>query len=224
MTRRRSGTSGSSSAAVESITRSCAVSRPGSGLGIEPVATTACLKRTFWGSSPSTRSPRESSKTPWPPPTTATSTSRTRSPITMTTSRPGARRSRSPLEEELLGALEPPHDGGGEAGAVGAVGDAVVERERERQQDSGHDAPLQHHRLLPRAGDAEDGDFGVIDDRDCARPAERSDVGEREGPAAQVLERGLALAHARGQGGELALELGQGLPVHVADHRDDQTA
>src|SRR5206468_163306 len=57
---------------------------------------------------------------------------------------------------------------------------------------------------------------------DRARAAERPDVGEREGPAAQVLERGLALTHALGQGGELTLELGQGLPVHVANHRNDQ--
>src|SRR5256885_15244218 len=99
----------------------------------------------------------------------------------MATSRSGARRSRSPLEEELLGALEPPYDGGGEAGAVGAVGDAVVERERERQQDPGNDAPLQQPRPLPRAGDAEDGDFGVIADRDGARPVEASDAGVRGG-------------------------------------------
>ncbi len=41
--------------------------RPGSVAGREPVATTACLKRTFWGASPSTRSVRESSKTARPP-------------------------------------------------------------------------------------------------------------------------------------------------------------
>ena len=52
---------------MESITRSRALAIPGKVAGIEPVATIACLKRIFWGSSPSTRSPRESSKTARPP-------------------------------------------------------------------------------------------------------------------------------------------------------------
>src|SRR5438094_4093026 len=117
----------------------------------------------------------------------------------MATGRRGDRPSCSPLEEELLGALQSPYDGGGEAGAVGTVGDAVVERERERQQDAGDDAAVQHNRLLPRARGAEDGDLRVIDDRDGARPAERPDVGHREGPATQVLERRLSVAHALGQ-------------------------
>src|SRR2546422_1965069 len=106
----------------------------------------------------------------------------------MATGRRGDRPSRSPLEEELLGALQSPYDGGGEAGAVGTVGDAVVERERERQQDAGDDAAVQHNRLLPRARGAEDSDLRVIDDRDGARPAERPDVGHREGPATQRSE------------------------------------
>src|SRR6185436_9668286 len=59
--------SASSSAAVESMTRSLASARPGRAAGAEPVAMIACLKRTFCGSSPSTRSSRELSKTARPP-------------------------------------------------------------------------------------------------------------------------------------------------------------
>ncbi len=40
---------------------------PGSGMGIDPVARIACSKRSFWGSSPSTRRVRESSNTARPP-------------------------------------------------------------------------------------------------------------------------------------------------------------
>ena len=46
--------------------------------------------------------------------------------------------------------LEATHDVGGEAGAVGAVRDSMVERQRERQQEPGDDVAVPHHRLLPR--------------------------------------------------------------------------
>src|SRR6266480_3791781 len=88
----------------------------------------------------------------------------------------GDRPSRSPVQEKLLGALQSPHDGGGEAGGVGAVGDPVVEGERERQEDPGDDVALAHDRLLPRARDAQDGHLRIIDDRNRPCPAERADV------------------------------------------------
>src|SRR5437899_12771962 len=99
----------------------------------------------------------------------------------MATGRRGDRPSRSPLEEELLGALQSPYDGGGEAGAVGTVGDAVVERERERQQDAGGDAAGQHNRLRPRARGGGEGDLRVIDGRAGRPRAERPGGGQREG-------------------------------------------
>src|SRR6266850_968354 len=263
--------SGSSSAAVESTMRSEASSRPGRRDGSEPVATIACLKRTFWGSSPSTRSSRELSNTARPPitstplplatdasprasrpttrsafhlrsgssetrgspnstpisrarpassisaatcssalegmqpsqrqapprrlpATTATSTSITRSPITTA----GSPR-RSPVEEQLLWTLEAAYDGRGEARTVGAVGDAVVERERDRQERPRHDLALEHHGLLAGARHAENGHLGVVDDRDRAGAAQRADVGDRERPTSQVVERGLALADTLGE-------------------------
>ena len=53
----------------ESIRRSLSTAASGMRTGREPVATMACRKRIFWGASPSTRSPREPSKTAWPPTT-----------------------------------------------------------------------------------------------------------------------------------------------------------
>jgi len=47
-----------------------------------------------------------------------------------------------------------------EPGAVGAVRDAVVEREGDRQQPARHDPAILHDRLLARARDAEDGHLG----------------------------------------------------------------
>ena len=89
----------------------------------------------------------------------------------------------------------------GETRAVGAVGHAVVEGERERQQQPRHDLALAHHRLLARARHAEDGHLGVVDDRDRAGAAERADIRDRERAPAQVVERRLALAHALGERG-----------------------
>src|SRR5919108_4928574 len=128
---------------------------------------------------------------------TTTSTSRTRSPITIASSE----------SQQQLGPLEPPHDRGGEAGAVRTVGDAVVERERHRQQQAWLDPSVAHDGLLAGPGNAENRDLRVVDDRDGAGAAERTDVGDRERPAAQVVERGLAVAHALGKRPELARDL-----------------
>src|SRR5256885_1880580 len=106
----------------------------------------ACLKVIFCGSSPVTRRLRESSKVA-PPPTTATSTSRTRSPITI-----------SEPQQQRVGLLQALDDRRGEAGAVGAVGHAVVEREGERQQQARHDLAAAHDGLFPPARHAKDGD------------------------------------------------------------------
>src|SRR5260370_849976 len=118
--------------------------------GAEPVAMIACLKRIFWGSSPSTRSPRESSKTARPP---VTSTPRSRSPITM-----------SQLQQQLVRTLEQADDVGGEARAVGAVGDAMVEGKRQGKHQPRHDLAVANHGFLAPAGHAQDGDLRVVDD------------------------------------------------------------
>src|SRR6266850_2135332 len=132
--------------------------------------------------------------------------------------------STSPLEQELLGTLESPNDCRREPGAVGAVRDAVVEREGDRQQPARHDPAIPYDRLLARARDAEDGHLGVVDDRDRAGSAERAEIGDGEGPSAQVLERGLARANALRERRQLALQLDEGLLVDVADDRNDQAA
>src|SRR5262245_25486008 len=98
---------------------------------------------------------------------TATSTSRTRSPITMA----------SELQQELVGVLQQPDDVRGESRAIRAVGDAMIERERERQHQPGDDLSAAHDRLLARPGDSKDGDLGIVDDRNGAGPTERPDVG-----------------------------------------------
>src|SRR2546422_4034140 len=91
--------------------------------------------------------------------------------------------------QQQLGAFETADDRGREARAVGAVGDAVVERQRQRQQQPRLDPALAYDGLLPGAGDAEDRDLRIVDDRDGAGAAEGADVGDREGATAQVVER-----------------------------------
>src|SRR2546425_830817 len=122
------------------------------------------------------------------------------------------------------GAFETADDRGREACAVGAVGHAVVERQRQRQQQPRLDPALAYDGLLPGAGDAEDRDLRIVDDRDGAGAAEGADVGDREGATAQVVERRLALAHALGQRAQLARHVEHRLLVDVAQHGHDQTA
>ena len=45
--------------------------------------------------------------------------------------------------------LEQPHEIRGQAGAIGAVGHAVVEGERQRQDEPRDDAPAADHGFLP---------------------------------------------------------------------------
>ena len=72
-------------------------------------------------------------------------------------------------------------------------------------------APSRTTASSPPARHAEDGDLRVVDDRDGAGAAEGADVGDRERAATQVVQRGLALAHALGQGPQLALHVQQRL-------------
>jgi hypothetical protein len=58
-----------------------------------------------------------------------------------------------------------------------------------------------------RARHAEDGDLGVVDDRNRRGAAQRADIGDREGAAAQVVEGGLAVADTLRQRAELPGDL-----------------
>src|SRR3989440_8296121 len=100
-------------------------------------------------SSPSSAQRNAAEMPPGPPPTTTTSTSRTRSPITIAL----------PVDQQALGALEAADDRGAEARAVGAVGHAVVEGQRQRQDQARLDPALAYHRLLAGAGHAQDPDL-----------------------------------------------------------------
>ena len=55
----------------------------------------------------------------------------------------------SELQQELVGVLEQPHEIRGQAGAIGAVGHAVVEGERERQDEPRDDASRRGPRPPP---------------------------------------------------------------------------
>ena len=72
------------------------------------------------------------------------------------------------------------------------------ERRLQRQQEARDDLAVAHRGFLARPRDAEDRHLGVVDDRDRAGPPERADVGDRERPAAQIVERRLAVPHALG--------------------------
>src|SRR4051812_22927849 len=84
-------------------------------------------------SSPSSAHRNAAEYPPGPPPTTATSTSRTRSPITI-----------SEAQQQRVRLLQALDDRGGKARAIDAVGHAVVEGERERQQQARHDVAAAH--------------------------------------------------------------------------------
>src|SRR5207244_2328855 len=100
----------------------------------------------------------------------------------------------------------------------------MVERERDRQERARHDSALVYDALFAGPGDAEDRHLGVVDDRNRAGATERADVGDRERPPAQVVERRLARADALRERRQLALQLDERLSIDVADHRDDQAA
>src|SRR5215831_13298695 len=165
-------------------------------------------------SRPSSAQRKAAEYPPGPPPSTATSTSVTRSPITMAL----------PLREEGLGRFQAADDGLGEARAVRAVGHAVIEGEAQRKHGARHNLAAADHRLFPPPRHPENGHLRVVDDgnRPCAHKG--ADVRDGEAAPAQVVQGGLAVAHPLGERGQLAGQLHHGLLVHVANHRNDQAA
>src|SRR5690606_34257871 len=111
---------------------------------------------------------------------------------------------------------------GGEAGGGGAVDDAVVVAQRQRQDQARLELLAIPYRARVGARDAEDGDLRGVDDRRELGPADAAQRADREAAAAHLRRAQLALA---GLGGELAGlggDLHHALGVAVADDRDHQ--
>ena len=274
------------------------------GAGAEPVATIACLKRIFCGSSPSTRTLRESSKTrapaddlhalalrdrrqpareladhalgsstcaadrarcaarrtprrtPWRARPRRARRPRAGAPWTGCSPRtgrrrPGAcrrRRRRSPAPARRSGTppssrrgrrrrrRRPPRARGRPSPCIEIATSPAAARPDARGGARCRRRSARRRRRRPRGGrtsataaaagaarsapsrttgssraarHAEDGDLRIVDDRDGAGAAERADVGDREGAAAQIVQGRLALAHALGERAQLARELEQ---------------
>ena len=81
----------------------------------------------------------------------------------------------------------------------GAVHDAVVERERDRQDCAWRRFAVDPDGLDGAATEAEDGDLGIVDGRYQRGPADRPDIGDGEGPAAELGDLQLALTGAAGE-------------------------
>jgi hypothetical protein len=80
-----------------------------------------------------------------------------------------------------------------EARAVRAVDDAVVDRDRQQHHVADHDLVVLHERPLGDLVDAQDRDFREVDDGRREQATDVAGVRDREGAAAQVVERELAL-------------------------------
>jgi hypothetical protein len=112
----------------------------------------------------------------------------------------------------------------GAPGGVGAVDDAMIVRQRQRQLEARRPLAVAPDRLVLRARQAEDGDLGPAHDRREADAADAAQVADREAAARHVVERDLAVARLLGDLRHLPAEVVHAFLVHVAQHRHDQAA
>ena len=108
--------------------------------------------------------------------------------------------------------------------AVGPVDDAVVVRERQREDQPRLQLAIDIRRDALGAPEAEHAELRPVDDRREVPRAEGAEVGDRERTAARVLDGELAVAGTLRCLREVDRELDDVLLVDVADNRHDQPA
>lgn len=86
-------------------------------------------------------------------------------------------------DQEQVGVFEVFDDGVHEAGRLGPVDDAMVKGERKRQNFSDDDLALSNDGLVGDFPQAENADFGVVDDGRAENAADHAVVRQRKGPA-----------------------------------------
>jgi hypothetical protein len=107
---------------------------------------------------------------------------------------------RSRDQQEIERVFEEGGDGLEEAGAVGAVDDAVIEGDEEGQDLAGQDLAVADDRFVIELAQAEDGDLGPVDQGGGEGTAQGTDVGDGEGSAAQLGDVELEVAGPVGNG------------------------
>src|SRR4051794_9873722 len=123
---------------------------------------------------------------------------------------------------------EPPYIGehareeSDEACAERAVDHAMIVRERQRQHEAWRKFLPVPYRFHRRLADAEDRDFGRVDDRREVRSADSAEARYRKAAALHVGRRDLAGSHALAHFAELARKLEQSLAIRFAKHRNDE--
>ena len=111
-----------------------------------------------------------------------------------------------------------------ETSCQAAVGDAVIEDERELHHRAWHDLRVDDPRPCRDPSDAEDRRFRRIDDRGPAVDPERSEVRHREGAAPEVGRVDRAVARGGRKPREIARDHPRRFALRVANHRDHETA
>src|SRR3954471_47137 len=115
------------------------------------------------------------------------------------------------------------HEMRAEARALGAVDDAVVVGQAERDHQPRAELAAVPHRLRRRLRDAQDRDLGRVDQRREPRPADAAEARDRERAALHVARLELPLARRARQLAELARDVEDALLVGVLDDRDDES-
>src|SRR3954469_10250382 len=109
---------------------------------------------------------------------------------------PGAR---APQRSGCPASLQSANDVEAELGRPRTVDDTVVERDRDVPDACRNDSAVAHHRAIADPADAQNRDFGMIDDRRLQQAAELAGARDRERRAAQLLRRELSRACALSQ-------------------------
>ena len=109
-----------------------------------------------------------------------------------------------------------------EAHGFRAVDDAVVVRQRQRQDQPRHEREIAIDGLPRAARHAENRHLGSVDDRREEPPADAAQARHREHAALNVVRLELARAGAIAKRGQRFRDLVQVLLVRVADHGHDQ--
>src|SRR5712691_5404923 len=112
---------------------------------------------------------------------------------------------------------------GREARSGGAVDDAVVVGERQREHQPGNESTVLVHRPHLRSRHAEDRDFGRVDDGRERRAADAAEAGNAESATAHAVWLEFLLPREFRDLRQLAGKIEYPLAVRVADHGHDQS-